>query len=268
LAITPVSKVWFPISRLGDCQFALAHLVLEDKKYANYFKNMSQLQYVILDNGAFELPEPLGLDEMVKAAELCGAHEIVAPDYPGNKDKTIEATFNFLDEYMGNLNVMVVPHGRNNYEWSCCYKELMRYSNPICFDTIGYSVLEHKRLGTRPEFVHYVRYKYPDIYFKKMHHLLGLDALMELYAYGGEVIRSVDTSLAISQAMWGEMMWFGESRHSRVPEGYEPDDDDLFRCAQNTKVLKHTARQLGEQMYANPEHLEIMRKTMQVLPKV
>lgn len=74
----------------------LAHLVEEDEEYRNYYANLNDGKYKIMDNSAFEMYKqgrPMySTDDLLPMAELCKADMIVMSDYPGEPaQKTIDA---------------------------------------------------------------------------------------------------------------------------------------------------------------------------------
>ena len=74
----------------------LAHLVEEDEEYRNYYANLNDGKFKIMDNSAFEMYKqgrPMySTDDLLPMAELCKADMIVMSDYPGERaKKTIDA---------------------------------------------------------------------------------------------------------------------------------------------------------------------------------
>ena len=74
----------------------LAHLVEEDEEYRNYYANLDDGKFKIMDNSAFEMYKqgrPMySTDDLLPMAELCKADMIVMSDYPGERaQKTIDA---------------------------------------------------------------------------------------------------------------------------------------------------------------------------------
>lgn len=71
----------------------LAHLVDTDPVYASFYRERSaQGDYIIMDNGAFELGESYPPERLIDLGNQCGADAIVLPDYPFQPaEKTVEA---------------------------------------------------------------------------------------------------------------------------------------------------------------------------------
>ena len=72
------------LERYMDIDFVLAHEVLQNKAYREYFKKSRRL--CILDNSVHELGEPLPIFDLVKAANMIDADWVVAPDNLENFD--------------------------------------------------------------------------------------------------------------------------------------------------------------------------------------
>jgi hypothetical protein len=76
---------WSP---LCDFDFALAHRVLEDEKYAEFFADRPKGRELILDNSMHELGGvPMAAVELGEAAKRCRADYVCAPDQLGQMKK-------------------------------------------------------------------------------------------------------------------------------------------------------------------------------------
>lgn len=80
------------IQPLADFDWILAHLVLQDREYAQFYSQSTRMK--ILDNSTNELLEPCSLSDIAKTAEIVKPDYIVAPDYLGDHLSTEKA----LDE--------------------------------------------------------------------------------------------------------------------------------------------------------------------------
>jgi len=80
-------------SNQSNFHLVLAHLVDTDEKYANFYREMSQRgDFLIMDNGAFELGESYEPNKLIELAHKCEADVIVLPDYPFQPaKKTVDA---------------------------------------------------------------------------------------------------------------------------------------------------------------------------------
>lgn len=76
-------------SSLTRRQFALAHIARKSPGYCDYFKRMRERgDYIILDNGAWELGVSISNEELSDLAEQCYANCIILPDSPHHSWKT------------------------------------------------------------------------------------------------------------------------------------------------------------------------------------
>lgn len=104
----------------------LAQYVLSDSNYAAYYKNLSKHDhFIMLDNGAAENGHSIGIENVVKAADMIGGvDEIVMPDVLDEMRATVAATFAarpFVPERMR----AVVPQGKTWEEWTECALALL-----------------------------------------------------------------------------------------------------------------------------------------------
>jgi len=162
----------------------LAHLVDTDPKYAEFYSARDRLgDYIIMDNGAFELGESYSPERLVDLGNECGADAIVLPDYPFKPaTQTIEAAKKWIPEIKSKgFHTFFAPQSEvgdlegwiNGYKWAA--------SNPD-IDIIGMSILGiPNAMPHLPEA--YARVVMTQILidrgifnFDKYHHYLGLNA--------------------------------------------------------------------------------------------
>lgn len=74
----------YPLTDLG---FSLAHLILENKKYRDFYKTRAH----ILDNSMYELGEPMPFDDLTSAIRESTPMAVIAPDWRGEADATSKA---------------------------------------------------------------------------------------------------------------------------------------------------------------------------------
>jgi len=195
--IAPVSHIW--LSNLGDIGFLLVHRILNHPEVVEFWRKYPGFK--LLDNSVFELEKPCPVDEIMEAARLVEATEIVLPDFPGDEVETFRASKEFMEclsvSERLKYKFMYVLQGTTPKELDLA----IEHAKELQVNTVGFSILTfwkfqglfHKR---RPEVVHYCVPRLPGMSY----HLLGLDDPFELYAYKGLRIRSVDTSLPCSMA--------------------------------------------------------------------
>lgn len=69
------------LSPLCDLDFALAHLVLNDKEYAQFYADQRKAgRRVVLDNGMHEMGKPLSVGELIEAAKRINPSVVCPPD--------------------------------------------------------------------------------------------------------------------------------------------------------------------------------------------
>jgi len=237
LALIPPTPQ-LPYARSGDIHFVLAQRVLSDEKYRQFYRRSRKFK--ILDNGAFERDEPLPTNAIFEAAKAIRADEIIAPDFPReNPSKTLKATRDFISVCSPHYLIMAVPHGRTVLEYVKSFDELSKLPG---VNTIGVSILDLWKFKhsyrLRPMVVHYINKKLKNVVWENVH-LLGLDEPIELYAYRGMGIRSVDTSLPFSLAYWKLTMRLIPIEHSRAPDWNSVDSAYHHRLLlENIRCLK------------------------------
>ena len=203
---------------LGNRQLSLAHMLLKDDTYAQYYTNTQK--YTIMDNSAFEFEQEgrgVPQDMVLKAAELSRPDEMCAIDILFNGPDTVDSVKDFCNfikkknEWLyDDTNFMAIPQGRTESEWLDCYESLVTMDE---IDVIGLSKLSvpesfygnHKDNGNCTEgrikcIDFLVEHKMTPNMFGKKTHLLGSDneGIKELsYYYDKEYswIRSNDTSM-------------------------------------------------------------------------
>lgn len=105
----------------------LAHLVLQDEKYAAFYRRMSdEGKFVLMDNGAAE-DSQLSFNDLLHAYDIIHPTEIVVPDTLCDMDSTLAKLDMFIEKY-SNLpyRFMAVPQGKTFDQWCVCAAEILR----------------------------------------------------------------------------------------------------------------------------------------------
>ena len=112
---------------------ALAQYVLSDERYAAIYKKLhAQGHFIMLDNGAAENGHSIGIENVVAAAEMIGADEIVMPDVLDECRATMMVTLPSL-QYVPMHKRAVVPQGKDWTDWENCAFELVEmHCHTIC----------------------------------------------------------------------------------------------------------------------------------------
>jgi hypothetical protein len=206
LAFEVPTKHLATLGQHNDYNFTLAHLVKDPTYLAHYQKSN---KYTITDNSAFELNTPLSAEEVVSAAQLLDADEIVAPDAFGSAMKTIKATNDFIDYLktsgnLGKYKVMGVVQGANVPDWVNCLVHMRdnKHIDVIGFSYVGCKSFNKDLANARIQAVHLATHSSTGN-LKKPIHLLGMgNNPIELKLQKNiPTVRSCDTSLPIVQGL-------------------------------------------------------------------
>lgn len=174
----------------------LTHLILKDKAYRDMAKNHKG--YKILDNSLIELDGAMSMKDVLAAADLIEADEVVLPDVFVDGEATIKSTTEALEKYkeeLKNYKTMAVVHGETVDEW---LRTFHIFSARPDIDVLGIPKVMQEQFTEygqpgRPRLLS----KVIDLTDKDIH-LLGLwSSFDELRYYGDDLkrIRSMDTSL-------------------------------------------------------------------------
>ena len=122
---------------LGDFDFCLAHLVLKNPEYKKFFiERIKQGREVYLDNGVWETGYPLDSDIMIDLSIEMKPTYVYAPDYMGDKNKTLDSIVQFGEKAANtkgfNSKIIGVMQGKTKDEWFDSAVTLSRMPNHIC----------------------------------------------------------------------------------------------------------------------------------------
>ncbi len=183
----------------GD--FALAHLVLEDKIYAEFYATQARLgRMVILDNSMHELPASLSAGEILEAADRIKPSFVIPPDKLGDVKFTYDQFEVFRKENLRHGHrLAVVLCGSNAAERSMFFTNVRPYIDMVCLP------YREPRLEWFNELVSAMPKHAP---WPPYIHLLGVSSLDELIVFNAVLDqfgwarenRSVDTNKMVK---WG-----------------------------------------------------------------
>ena len=218
----------------------LAPVLRRSPAYQAYYTKRSDAgDYVILDNGAYEDGESIGIDELIQWARRVSASEVVLPDVLYQPAATLKLTRDALLRLQENplpksTNIMIVPQGRSKGEWQWCLDEMWSccraygYHNPV----IG--IAKHTTLWAHSSTGRIDLIRTATLYDARIH-LLGTDTtLQELphLAYVFNHVRSIDSSKPIVYACYGIGL-----------QGGQPPTHS-FRAHRPDKYFSYTAKDL------------------------
>lgn len=201
---------------------SLAHLVISDEKYRNFYKRMVACgRYVLMDNGAAEGAQ-LRNEELLKCWIALRPTELILPDTLCDKDDTLRKVGEAIPYFKSwgvDSYFMAVPQGKTLEEWCECARELINLPE---VHSLGISKFLTIQTGD-PE----VRYKAVEFLSRELKvqnrpdievHLLGCDAgasePLRIFQHF-DFVRGCDTALAYIYAAAGKKMIPGSKR----PEG-------------------------------------------------
>lgn len=245
-----IPKQLFPFHDLiNDYPYVLGHLLMEgtkyfDKEYADFYrKKISESEYSILDNGAFELGHPVENDVLYKLCEEYKPHTLVLPDHFFDSDKTIKAAKEFYNHYTGSSELMIVLQGRDFDELMSCFDGAV---NLGFIDKIAISFGIFKEPYLRFLFIkRLIEERSAELKHHSLH-LLGCRNPSEFRLYKGmEIyIASVDTSSPIVNGWSGnELTQYGlmnEKPKELLAENLDIslNQDQLFLIVKNIKTFR------------------------------
>jgi len=216
IALETPTELLQAVQPLADFDWVLAHLVMEDASYALWYKESKRLK--VLDNSVNELLEPMNPQEMIHAANYVDPDYLVAPDFLGDKEKTLHA----LDEAVGVFGqdvTLPVLQGETLEECQECAKAIKAWGFRRI--SIPYDILSDRRDSSldqmgknRNTLIANLGINFSWI------HLLGFTTPKELLPYKEKLnILSQDTGKPI---MWGlrkELMGIGAHYLYARPQG-------------------------------------------------
>lgn len=195
-----------PVSHLVQTEnnqyhMCLAHLVLENNQYAEFYRRMvAEGKYVLMDNGAAENAQ-LDLAGMVRAIDYVKPHEIILSDVLSDGDSTYKTSLEALQYYRARgitTRFMVVPQGKTLVDWKKSATQLM----DLGVNSFGIS--KFLTITTGDKLVRYPAALHLEELFKKTGktlevHLLGCDTgplETKMIFDRFDFVRGCDTALA------------------------------------------------------------------------
>ena len=183
---------------LGDFDWALAHLVLKDKAYADFYK--ASTRFKVLDNSVNELLRPCSLEDLKRAADIVWPDKIVAPDFLGDSRFTLDMLDKAIAEF-GSYRIIPVVQGVILDEVQVCAREIA--ARGFSEVAIPYDIMLGRDWA--PAGMAEARAKVVEFVvqggFLRIH-LLGLTTLSELLSYRGlDKVCSIDTGFPVLQGL-------------------------------------------------------------------
>lgn len=196
------------ISPLCDYDFALAHLVLEDKTYAQFYAEQGKKgRIVLLDNSMFETGISLAPVELVEACKAIEPTFVVCPDALGDVKAIWDGFKAMRDELPRRFiktKLAVVIQGKSHEERCQLFESIAKHTSMLCFPFRENRLHWFETLTSSiPDYVKWPPYL----------HLMGVQGVEELVRWNSrlEAMRfprhrvSVDTNKAVRIAYFNKM---------------------------------------------------------------
>lgn len=209
IALIAPTSMLNALCSVSKVQMCLAHRVLSDAVYADFYKNARAAgQTVVMDNSLWELGTAMSYEYLQGAYQLVQPDELIIPDVFRDGPATIKSWINFHrqgPEYVfEDVTQFVVVHGQDREEWLNTYDYFVE--NTAYGTTLGLpKVLDEiwspgGRIGC-VEFLEATN----RVSENHNYHCLGIwDDPIEILLLGRHSwIRSLDTALPIHAGMGG-----------------------------------------------------------------
>lgn len=230
-----------PTSMLGDFatkskyHLVLAHIYLENEAYRNFYKErVAAGDFVLLDNGAYELTEGLQVDELLECAFDLNPTAVFIPDYRFDTQKTKELALAARQKLQGHgWKLFGVPQGSNLEEVMDCYKW---FKNQDWIDGFGIyeEIGEVTKLGRRWDFLAYLEQN--DLVDEnKYYHMLGMEEDISKIQYLSKYpwASGIDSAKAVVYGLYGIRL-----SSTGTTEEYPHRPKNYFNLPPTTVVLK------------------------------
>lgn len=179
--IAPTQYLDFALA--SKSHLVLAHLVETDQEYADFYANLNDEHFIIMDNGAFELGGSYAPDRLIELGRKCNADVIVLPDYPNKPAQVgIDAAEAVIDSIIAaGFKTMFVPQSEVGQidDWVAAYEYAV---NNDKIDVIGMSILgipnaiPHVHIGYARVVMAHILMERGLFNHEKHHHFLGLNS--------------------------------------------------------------------------------------------
>lgn len=209
----------------------LTHKVLEEPQKYTFLKN-DTFTYKILDNSACELGEGLDFNQVLKAAEIIGANEVVLPDIP-RSGQSLSKTLQYLKDFQNvPYKLAAVVQGTTEEEVLLCAQQILMLKrvNTIMIPKWYCTLNSSNGLGRHKITTEIIKYMQIMGNFKEIH-WLGLDTgIRELISPVCMHVRSVDTGYftALATSDWSHLDVTSE-RPRELRINLQSMDVDLIR---------------------------------------
>lgn len=226
------------VQKYTDYEYCLAHLFLTNASYRKFFIEKARKEHLILDNGCYEMKEPLKPEDLIKIAETLKPEYLVAPDYLGDSGKTIESFKEFKSLYKGKI-AGVAHHKDNLQDFFETLSFMFQEADLVMIPFLNFkSGLERKEAIFKA-----VEKGYWD--YSKPVHLLGCRELVEFKGYSKlSNIKSIDTSNPIKYAVAKGLYPRELVDYRKVPFSWSFEDESLKLSSEMISNMKRFKEEL------------------------
>lgn len=229
-------------AKMSDFHLCLAHL-LHHKEYFDFYKECVESgEYVILDNGTVEVGEPYPDEKLYELVRELQPAEVVAPDFLGDTQRTIDATkafvANFPPELKTHTRIMTPIQGKTLGAMMECYEAIRGLGDvigvPFSCDFEGHGAasfmsVSELRSKARLSLISWLR---------RVHsgpiHCLGMNSVGEAIAVSKiPIVRSMDSSFVWTQTNVVREFWTRREIYKNTMVTYDPyeeKDSDFVRA--------------------------------------
>lgn len=249
-------KKLLELTAVNQYHMSLAHLIIQDKEYADFYRRMVATgRYVLMDNGAAEGSQ-LSNDDLLKCWKLVHPTELVLPDTLCNSAETLAKVNEAIPFFRGNgvtCKFMAVPQGETLEEWKNCAFELLLCPEIHCIGVSKFLTIKTKDPDVRYKAVQYLDEKIKGLGRKDIEvHLLGCDAgpseVGKIFSEF-DFVRGCDTALAYIYASAGKAMEENSARPSgeiNFLNGGIDAEDALLISMQNFDRIARVINKSGD----------------------
>jgi hypothetical protein len=231
------------VSHVCDVDFALAHMVLNNKDYEHFYRDQrAKGRFVLLDNGMYEMGEPLSCTEIYEAADRINASVVCPPDKLGDAKFTYDKFEEMrVHPKRYNKDLMLVLQGSTSDDRLKLFMHSMAHVKMLALP------FREPRLQW---FTDLLRAVPAHVRWPGRLHLMGVNELDELKAFAGllnepsvawnPALVTVDTAKAVKHAIAGKYLWEVENMRTGAKLDHEAklDGAQLKRVFANTAYLR------------------------------
>lgn len=182
------------------------YLAPEVLKHPERYKEIAQGRdsYKILDNGCYELGSSLPMEQILEAARIINANEIILPDTMGDAEETIKATLEALKTLHKIFGIRSIPYklmaviqGSKPSDYGFCAEVYKSYPEITTLGIPKNFCKDYHPEYIRPASRSCCAMELKETYPTKEIHMLGVISQIHELKCVANIVRSCDTSLMV-----------------------------------------------------------------------